>query len=146
MTAEVELPVAEAPRVVRTPGVNVPKAKRDILAGLRAEFGDAEPDPVLLENAARTLARSRQVATLVDRLPPESALMAKTVRGITVHPYVGHERDLRTQLRLDLIALRASLGGRGGVGGRAPSTPTGGGRPDSLTDALGPPARRLEAI
>lgn len=93
-------------------------------------------DPVELENAAQCAARLEQVRALIDELDPADGLIARTQRGTTVHPYVGHERELRNELRLHLQALR---------GRSAPARPKKAAA-TSIADDLGPPSRALHAV
>ena len=94
----------------RTVRADVEQAKRDILAGFERDGIDDRLDLVSLESAAHVLARLRQVQTYIDALPADDALLAKTVRGMSVHPYVGHEREMRSEFRMQMRALRDSVG------------------------------------
>lgn len=88
---------------------------------------------------ARALMRADQLTALVDGL--DGDLLAETARGVSVHPYVGHEREARNEFRLHWQALAKDATERRGK----KKTPAGA-APVGITAALGPPARRLEIV
>jgi len=112
---------------------DVEQARRDILAGFERDGIVDRLDPVSLESASRVLARLRQVQGYIDALPADDELLAKTVRGVSVHPYLGHEREMRAEFRQQMKALRDSAGA-------AKAKTTG-----SISASLGAPARKVGA-
>lgn len=128
------------PRPPRGMSPRARRAWREIVELLVAAGIYDRADRLAVENAARSLARVRQVGKLVDELPEN--LLAETARGTSVHPYVGHERELQTALRLHLVELGLTVVGRSrldlsaGKGGRAPA-------PDRR---LGEPGRALRVV
>lgn len=87
---------------------------------------------------ARAVMRADQLTEKVDALGAD--LLAETVRGVSVHPYVGHEREARTELRLQWQALVKDATERRGKK-KAPA-----GSSSGIAATLGAPARRLEVV
>jgi hypothetical protein len=114
----------------RTVRADVETARRDILAGFERDNLVDRLDAVSLESAARVLSRLREIQGYIDALPADDELLAKTVRGVSVHPYLGHEREMRAEFRQQMKALRDSAGA-------AKAKTTG-----SISASLGAPARR----
>lgn len=98
-------------------------AEAEIRVGLEREGLVA--NQILIELAAMCLVRLRQVEAVVDAL---DSFMCETQRGgARAHPLLGHERELRTELRLHIAGIRATAARVRRTG------PT-------IMDTLGPPA------
>jgi hypothetical protein len=112
------------------------RAQREVDEALTLAELLEQADPTMRRITAKALARADQLARKVDALGDN--LLAETARGTSVHPFVGHEREARNEFRLHWQALVKDALERRGKKPKAATAP--------ILTALGPPARRLEAV